>query len=383
MLRGFRLFAASTSLVMAALAVSPYGVAAQTPPPATPPTTRSVLEDLVSNLLPTTTVTPPATRQPVPASPPAGSAPATSPPSALSPTTTVQGNACAGSATPAAGGSSAPGGARSSAPLVEALRRGQPPGAQASDAVVKGMGRFPVGGVAEYSDGWLAARSTPCFHLHKGTDVFAVRGTPVRAPAEGVLRFNEEPVGGRVAYVTEADGTYYYMAHLDSFAALTSGTRVGLGQVVGFVGDSGNASGTHVHLQVHPRGGAPVNPKPFLDRWLDEAMGVLSNRAAAADVSLPRAVAAIDRLRGFEVTDHTQGARTTPLLWAAAVSSGGASIRLAELHLARIANTVDWSARSAVGYAEMEQQAGAQAMARALLWPLTPAAIVAALTPAG
>ena len=383
MLRGFRSFAASASVVMATLAVTSYGAAAQTPPPASPPTTRSVLEDLVSNLLPTTTVTPPATRQPVPAPPPAGSAPVTPPASAVSPTTTVPASACAGSTTPAAGGSSASSDARSSAPLVEALRRAQPPGAQATEAVVKGMGRFPVGGVAEYSDDWLAARSTPCFHLHKGTDVFAARGTPVRAPADGVLRFSEEAVGGRVAYVTEADGTYYYMAHLDSFASLTSGTRVGLGQVVGFVGDSGNATGTHVHLQVHPRGGAPVNPKPLLDRWLDEATGVLSNRAASMDVSLPRAVAAIDRLRSFEATGHTQGARTAPLLWAAAVSSGGASIRLAELHVARIANTMDWSARAAVGQAELEQQARAQAMARALLWPLTPAAIVAALTPAG
>ena len=382
MLRGFRSLAAPACAVMATLALTLDGVGAQTPPPATPPTTRSVLEDLVSSLLPTTTVTVPATRPPVPAPPVAGSAPATPPPSAGSPTTTVPASACAGSTPPAAGGSSASGGARSSAPLVEALRRAQQPGAQASAAVVKGMGRFPVGGVAEYSDDWLAARSTPCFHLHKGTDVFAARGTPVRAPADGVLRFNEEPVGGRVAYVTEADGTYYYMAHLDSFAALASGTRVGLGQVVGFVGDSGNASGTHVHLQVHPRGGAPVNPKPFLDRWLDEAMGVLSNRAASMDVSLPRAVAAIDRLRSFEATD-TQGVRTVPLLWAAAVSSGGASIRLAELHLARMANTVDWSARSAVGQAEMERQSAAQAMARALLWPLTPPAIVAALTPAG
>lgn len=382
MFRGFR-SAVPAFAVMATLALTLDGVAAQTPPPTTPPTTRSVLEDLVSSLLPTTTVTPPATRPPVAAPPAAGSAPATTPPSAGSPTTTVPASACAGSTPPAAGGSSAAGGARSSAPLVDALRRAQQPGAQATEAVVKGMGRFPVGGVAEYSDDWLAARSTPCFHLHKGTDVFAARGTPVRAPADGVLRFNEEPVGGRVAYVTEADGTYYYMAHLDSFAALTSGTRVGLGQVVGFVGDSGNASGTHVHLQVHPRGGAPVNPKPFLDRWLDEALGLLSNRTASMDVSLPRAVAAIDRLRSFEATDYTRGARTVPLLWAAAVSSGGSSIRLAELHLARMANTMDWSARSAVGQAEMEQRAAGQAMARALLWPLTPAAIVAALNPAG
>ncbi|MDP1805774.1 MAG: M23 family metallopeptidase, partial [Acidimicrobiales bacterium] len=211
MLRGFRSLAGSAFAVMATLALTLDGVGAQTPPPATPPPTRSVLEDLVSSLLPTTTVTPPATRQPVPAPPAAGSAPAT-PPSAGSPTTTVPASACAGSTPPAAGGPSASGGARSSAPLVEALRRAQQPGAQATAAVVKGMGRFPVGGVAEYSDDWLAARSTPCFHLHKGTDVFAARGTPVRAPADGVLRFNEESVGGRVAYVTEADGTYYYMA---------------------------------------------------------------------------------------------------------------------------------------------------------------------------
>lgn len=364
----------------ALLGATSYGAAAQTPAPPTPPTTRSVLEDLISNLLPTTTVAPPAPRPPAPAPASPGAPSGTPPVTALSPTTTVAGSACAGPASPAAGGSGTSGGARSSAPLVEALRKAPAPAAPATDAIVAGMGRFPVGGVAEYSDDWLAARTTPCFHLHKGTDVFATRGTPVRAPATGVLRFSEEPVGGKSAYVTEADGTYYYMAHMDSFAALASGSRVGVGQVVGFVGDSGNATGTHVHFQVHPRGGAPVNPKPLLDAWLDEALGGVSKRASSFDVSLPRALGAIERLRRFEAGDPGGSKQTAPLLWAAAVSSGGASIRLAELHVARIAAGIDWSGQSAAGQAEAEERARGQAAARALLWPLTPPVLVSALS---
>ena len=376
-----RSFAASASVLAATLSASSYGAAAQTPAPPTPPTTRSVLDELVTNLLPTTTVAQPAARPPAPAPTSPGAAPGTPPSTPTSPTTTVAGTACPASAPPAAaGGSGASSGSRSSAPLVEALRR-QAPAAPATDSAVAGMGRFPVGGVAEYSDDWLAARTTPCFHLHKGTDVFAARGTPVRAPADGVLRLSEEPVGGRSAYVTESDGTYYYMAHLDSFARLASGSRVSVGQVVGFVGDSGNATGTHVHLQVHPRGGAPVNPKPLLDGWLDEALGSVSKRTASFDASLPRAVAAIDRLRRFEAGGGAGGAQTGPLLWAAAVGSGGTSIRLAEMHVARITAGIDWTGRSAAGQAEAEQRARGQAAARALLWPLTPSAIVAALEP--
>ena len=145
------------------------------------------------------------------------------------------------------------------------------------------------------------------------------------------------------------------------------------------MGDTGNASGTQVQFQVHPRGGAPVNPKPLLDAWLDDALSGVSKRTASFDVSLPRAVAAIDRLRRFETGDGATSARSTPLLWAAAVGSGGTSIRLAEMHVARIAAGIDWSGRSAAGQAEAEQTRQAEAAARALLWPLTPPVIVAAL----
>lgn len=373
--------ALALAFVLAVLLAPPsYDAAAQAPAPSTTPTTRSVLEELVTNLLPTTTAVPPALRPPASTVAP----PATPPATTQQPTATVAPTACTGSASSAAGaGSGGSGGPRTSAPLIEALRRAQGSGAQGTDGAVAGMGRFPVGGLADYGDDWLAARTTPCFHLHKGTDIFAARGTPVRAPADGVVRFSDEAVGGRSVYVTEADGTYYYMAHLDSFAPMASGNRVSVGQVVGFVGDSGNASGgvTHVHMQIHPRGGGPVNPKPVLDAWLDEALRGVSTRASSFDHSLPRAVAAIDRLRRFEADPGAGAGQIGPLLWAAAVGSGGATIRLAEVHVARMAAGIDWSRRSSAGQAEAEQRRRDGEAARALLWPLTPPVIVAALDP--
>ena len=337
----------------------------------------------MNQLLPTTVAPPAPKAPPAPSSPP-GAAPTTAPPSAAAPPTTAVQAACPTTAQPAAGGRSGAGGSRSSAALVEALRRADGSDPKPAEAVMAGMGRFPVGGMAEYSDDWHAPRLTPCFHLHKGTDVFAARGTPVRAPADGVLRFSEEAVGGRSAYVTETDGTYYYMAHLDSFANLASGSRVSIGQVVGFVGDSGNAAGgtTHVHLQIHPRGGAPINPKPILDGWLDAAMVGISTRSAALSVSLPRPVAAIAGLRRFDTGATGGPMQTSALLWASTRGASGASLRLAELHLARIAAGVDWSVAAGSAQADAEARAQGQAAARALLWPLTPAVIVATLDPA-
>ena len=118
--------------------------------------------------------------------------------------------------------------------------------------------------------------------------MFAASGTPVRAPFDGVLKMSEGAVGGLASYVTQPDGTYVYLAHLSGFAAdKANGQAVKTGDVVGFVGDSGNARGgaPHVHIQLHPRGGEPVPPKPTVDAWLAEAAagtaGVIEARRTA------------------------------------------------------------------------------------------------------
>src|SRR3546814_12499600 len=74
-------------------------------------------------------------------------------------------------------------------------------------------------------------------------------------------------LGGTKIWVKGESGTYYYYAHLSAFAeGMHDGKLVEPGEVIGFVGDTGNARGgpPHLHFQIHPDGGAPVNPSPLL-----------------------------------------------------------------------------------------------------------------------
>jgi murein DD-endopeptidase MepM/ murein hydrolase activator NlpD len=142
-------------------------------------------------------------------------------------------------------------------------------------AMVLGLGHLPVAGPAHWTHDWLLPRRGPPVHLHQGTDIWAAMDTPIRAPYAGRVRYEDGGLGGLAAYVTVADGTYYYLAHMAGTApGLASGATVAQGQIVGFVGDSGNARGgpSHLHFEIHPRGGAAVDPKPILDRWVNEAM---------------------------------------------------------------------------------------------------------------
>ena len=153
--------------------------------------------------------------------------------------------------------------------LVSALGQLQRFGLNPTQAAIIGMGAFPVAGVGYYADDWLEPRLHPTPHLHQGNDVFAAMGTPLRAPADGVLSYGDDPGGyGLTAVVTMADGTYFLMAHLSATVlGRFSGDHVTQGQVVGFVGASGNANGVdpHCHFELHPRGGLAVDPKGFLD----------------------------------------------------------------------------------------------------------------------
>jgi murein DD-endopeptidase MepM/ murein hydrolase activator NlpD len=142
-------------------------------------------------------------------------------------------------------------------------------------AMVLALGHFPVAGPANWVHDWLHPRRGPPVHLHQGTDIWAAMGTPIRAPYGGRVRYEDAGLGGLAAYVTAADGTYYYLAHMAGTApGLASGATVTQGQIVGFVGDSGNARGgpAHLHFEVHPRGGSAIDPKPILDRWVKEAI---------------------------------------------------------------------------------------------------------------
>ncbi len=102
---------------------------------------------------------------------------------------------------------------------------------------------------------------------HHGVDIFAPRGTPVLAASDGVVtRANTTPVGGNIVWVSDARRNMrLYYAHMDSHA-VERGQRVRAGDVLGTVGNTGNAITTppHLHFGVYARG--PVDPVPFLER---------------------------------------------------------------------------------------------------------------------
>lgn len=271
-------------------------------------------------------------------------------------------------------------GPRSTAALLDALRRLEDLGFTPEEAAVLGIGRFPVAGPATYRDDWLEARFTPTFHHHQGTDIFAPRGTPVIAPAAGVVRFTEEAVGGKSAYVTTADGTFYYMTHLHAFnRKLRSGASVRVGEVVAYAGNTGNASDgpPHVHFEIHPRGGAAVNPKPILDGWLDSAIAGVPALLSMRDFNLPRAVTFAGTLRRFEEGPMSGSSRPNdgPLLWAAAVSAGGGTLPMAGRLALRAAERVDWTARATEAEVLADMRREARVMVHHILSPLTPAAL--------
>lgn len=102
---------------------------------------------------------------------------------------------------------------------------------------------------------------------HHGVDIFAPRGTPVIAVAEGlVTRVQVTPRGGKVVWVRDAKrGLSLYYAHLDS-QLVASGDRLRLGDTLGLVGNSGNARSTppHLHFGIYRRGQGPMDPLPWI-----------------------------------------------------------------------------------------------------------------------
>lgn len=127
----------------------------------------------------------------------------------------------------------------------------------------------PVDGIdpSDLDDTFTARRSGG--RTHNAIDILAPKGTPVLAVSDGeVVRIHTNRLGGKVLYLRSPDGAYeFYYAHLDAYeSGLEVGTTVRQGDVLGTVGNTGNARTTppHLHFQVlrqSGRGrGTPVNP---------------------------------------------------------------------------------------------------------------------------
>lgn len=116
------------------------------------------------------------------------------------------------------------------------------------------------------TDTWGAARSQG--RTHEGIDIFAARGTPIQSTTPGIVsKVGNNNLGGRVVVVVGPGGAGHYYAHLEDYADIAPNDWVEAGDVIGYVGDSGNAKGTppHLHYGIYINGSA-VNPYPLMQK---------------------------------------------------------------------------------------------------------------------
>lgn len=143
---------------------------------------------------------------------------------------------------------------------------------------------FPVVGAVTYTNDFGQARAGGG---HQGNDLMAAKRSPVVAVEEGTVEFwTTSASAGCMLYLKGASGTMYEYIHLNndltlrndnrgkcvagvSYApGLVDGQHVDAGQLIAFVGDSGDANGiaSHLHFEVHPNGGKAVSPYPYLKK---------------------------------------------------------------------------------------------------------------------
>ena len=125
---------------------------------------------------------------------------------------------------------------------------------------------FPSQGRCSFVDSWHETRSGG--RLHIGVDIIGPKGLAIYAVTDGAITKMygaESKLSGNALRLTAADATYFFYAHLDSFApGISVGSVVKAGQIIGYMGNTGNAETSHLHFEVHPGGGDAVNPYPVI-----------------------------------------------------------------------------------------------------------------------
>jgi murein DD-endopeptidase MepM/ murein hydrolase activator NlpD len=159
-------------------------------------------------------------------------------------------------------------------PNVPLLRRAPP---VLTPPLTAGGYVFPVYGPSSWTDTFGTPRAAPV-GWHHGQDIFAPLGAPILAVADGTLfSVGWNDIGGYRLWLQDTEGNEFYYAHLAAFSTLAvEGAQVKAGDVIGFVGSTGDAEGTpfHLHFEIHPvslksRGydESAVNPTTYLLAW--------------------------------------------------------------------------------------------------------------------
>lgn len=187
---------------------------------------------------------------------------------------------------------------------------------------------FPVVGPVNFSDTWGACRGIGCSRGHKGVDVFGHKLAPLVAADDGVITFERRSgltISGNTVIIENDAGWRFLYIHLNNDAPgtddgsnpqgwiipnrLRAGDRVEAGQVIGYLGDSGNAETTpaHVHFEIHAPGIGAINPTPFVQEAKDAGRTIsvasLASTPEGRAESAPTVVAWYKALLKREPTD--------------------------------------------------------------------------------
>ncbi len=124
----------------------------------------------------------------------------------------------------------------------------------------------PIDGFTSFSDTFGAPRSGG--RTHEGVDMMAERWTHIVAIESGTIyQLREGGLGGTTIWLHSDSGDSYYYAHLEAWAdGLSKGQHVDAGELIGYVGTSGNAPDwlPHLHFEYHPDLGPAVDPYPVV-----------------------------------------------------------------------------------------------------------------------
>ncbi|MGE5225899.1 MAG: murein hydrolase activator EnvC family protein [Planctomycetaceae bacterium] len=134
--------------------------------------------------------------------------------------------------------------------LRQAVASSPTPSVRLPAGFVNPLQTCPVQGAVSFTDGFGAPRYTGGYHLHQGVDISAATGTPIVAPFDGTAASSYSTLGGNNVTVYGAGG-YVFNAHLSSYTSLSDGP-VHTGDVIGYVGETGDAIGSHDHFEWHP-----------------------------------------------------------------------------------------------------------------------------------
>ena len=144
-------------------------------------------------------------------------------------------------------------GATATIAATSAVLPAPPVRAQTTDTPL--LAACPIEGDHDLIDSWGWRRSGG--RSHQGIDIIDERGTELYAVRDGWVNMKRNNLGGNAIWLTTDDGDDFYYAHLDAFEG--DDRRVEAGDLIGYVGSTGNAGGPHLHFEVHP-GGQVENP---------------------------------------------------------------------------------------------------------------------------